>query len=274
VADLKKRIADSSKILEKRLEGFVPKTVIVLGSGLGSLGDHVHDAIVVPYASLPGFPELSVEGHTGELIFGHLKGAPVVCLKGRQHFYEGKGFDGMKVALRTLKNLGADYLILTCAAGSLDDQSGPGSIMLIEDHINFMGTNPLIGTNDDAMGPRFVGLENAWDNELRQKLDRVATQLKMDVTHGVYAALAGPVFETPAEIRMLKILGADAVGMSTVPDCIIARHIGYRVVGCAAITNFAVGMSDDPVNHDQTLKYAEIVSHNMVQLISNFVAQL
>jgi len=272
--NLRLYIEKSLDIIREKLDSFRPKVMIVLGSGLGELAEKIYDSIVIPYTALEGFPEVTVEGHSGNLIFGYLNGEPVVCMQGRQHFYEGKGFDSLKVALRTIKRLECNNLILTCAAGSLNDTFAPGSMMVIEDHINFMGINPLIGVNDDEYGSRFPSLDEAWDVELRHKLLRTAEQVKLDVGLGIYAALSGPTFETPAEVRMLRRLGIDAVGMSTVPDCIIAKHCGYRVVGCAAITNYGVGMSDEKVNHDQTLAFGKQISADMIRLISNFVSKI
>ncbi len=271
---LRPHIEASVKIIEKKINSFKPKALIILGSGLGELAEKIHDSIVIPYSDLKGFPEVTVEGHFGNLIFGHLNGEAVVCMQGRQHFYEGKGFDGLKVALRTIKALGCNNLILTCAAGSLNDTFAPGSIMVIEDHINFMGTNPLIGINDDQIGVRFPSLDEAWDAELRHKLLQTAEQVKIDVGIGIYAAVSGPSFETPAEVRMLRQLGIDAVGMSTVPDCIIAKHCGYRVVGAAAITNYGVGMTDEKVNHDQTLALGSQISVNMTRLVATFMSKI
>ncbi|WP_448206845.1 purine-nucleoside phosphorylase [Azospirillum sp. sgz302134] len=257
-----------------RAPGFRPRVGIVLGSGLGGLADKVADAVAIPYTELAGFPVPSVEGHAGRLVVGQLGGQPVACMQGRVHAYEGQGFDALKSAIRSLKLAGCDTLVLTCAAGSLRLEVGPGRLMAISDHLNLLGANPLTGPNDDAFGPRFPSMTDAWDPALRALLRRKALERNIDLTEGVYAAYPGPSFETPAEVRMLKVLGADAVGMSTVPECIIARHCGLRVVGCAVITNLGVGLGDGPVDHDQTLRAASAAASDLERLLVGFLEGL
>ena len=258
-----------------RVPGFRPRVGIVLGSGLGGVADRIAGATAIPYGELPGFPLPSVEGHMGRLVLGHLGdrggGQPVACMQGRVHAYEGNGFDALKTAIRALKLAGCDTLVLTCAAGSLRVEVGPGRLMAISDHINMLGANPLTGPNEDAFGPRFPSMTDAWDPALRALLRRKALERKIDLVEGVYAAWPGPSFETPAEVRMLKILGADAVGMSTVPECIVARHCGLRVVGCAVITNLGVGLGDGPVDHDQTLRAASAAASDLERLLTGFL---
>lgn len=244
-----------------------PRVGVVLGSGLGGVADRVEDAVAVPYTELPGFPVPGVEGHAGRLVLGRLAGCPVAVMQGRVHAYEGAGFGALKTAIRALKLAGCDTLVLTCAAGSLRTDVGPGRLMLIADHINLLGTNPLAGPNEDVFGPRFPSLTDAWDPDLRARLKAKAAGLGIDLAEGVYAACLGPSFETPAEVRMLKILGADAVGMSTVPECIVARHCGLRVAGIAVITNLGVGLSDEPVNHDHTLRNAAAAAADLERLL-------
>ncbi|WP_207460272.1 purine-nucleoside phosphorylase [Azospirillum sp. SYSU D00513] len=257
-----------------RAPGRQPRTGIVLGSGLGGIADRVEDAVIIPYGELPGFPLPSVEGHAGRLVVGTLGGGMVACMQGRVHGYEGNGFAALKTAIRALKLAGCDGLVLTCAAGSLREEVGPGRLMAISDHINLLGTNPLAGPNEDSFGPRFPSLTDAWDPELRSRLHAVARARGIDLAEGVYAACLGPSFETPAEVRMLKVLGADAVGMSTVPECIIARHCGLRVVGCAVITNLGVGLGDGPVDHDQTLRAAGAAAADLEGLLVGFLEGL
>ncbi|MBB3266507.1 xanthosine phosphorylase [Azospirillum sp. OGB3] len=254
-----------------RVPGFRPRVGIVLGSGLGGVADRIEGATVMPYGDLPGFPLPSVEGHMGRLVLGRLGGQPVACMQGRVHAYEGNGFDALKTAIRALKLAGCDTLVLTCAAGSLRVEVGPGRLMAISDHINMLGANPLTGPNEDSFGPRFPSMTDAWDPALRALMRRRALELNIDLVEGVYAAYPGPSFETPAEVRMLKVLGADAVGMSTVPECIVARHCGLRVAGCAVITNLGVGLGDGPVDHDQTLRAASAAASDLERLLTGFL---
>ena len=257
-----------------RAPGFRPRIGIVLGSGLGGLADRIADAVAIPYTELDGFPVPSVEGHAGRLVLGHLGGQAVACMQGRVHAYEGNGFDALKTAIRALKLAGCDTLVLTCAAGSLRVEVGPGRLMAISDHLNMLGANPLTGPNEDNFGPRFPSMTDAWDPELRALMRRKALEQNIDLVEGVYAAYPGPSFETPAEVRMLKVLGADAVGMSTVPECIVARHCGLRVVGCAVITNLGVGLGEGPVDHDQTLRAASAAASDLERLLVGFLEGL
>ena len=262
---------DAARTIQAAAPGFAPRLAIVLGSGLGPLADAVADAVSIPYGEIPGFPEPGVSGHAGTLILGRLGGQPVACLKGRAHAYEGRGVDIMKVPVRAMRLVGCEAIYLTCAAGSLRQDIPPGGLMAFSDHINLMPGDPLVGPNDDDFGPRFPSLENAYEPGLRTLLAEVAAEIDVGLAHGVYAALIGPSFETPAEIRMLRTLGADAVGMSTVPECILARHCGLRVVATAAITNYGVGMSDEPVDHDRTLAFAAIAGEALSRLIIRFL---
>lgn len=263
--------ARSAAEILHRTSGRRPRVGIVLGSGLGGVADRVADPVVVPYGELPGFPIPSVSGHAGRLVLGRLGGVEVACMQGRVHGYEGNGFEALKVAIRALKLAGCETLFVSCAAGSLRHDVGPGRLMAIADHINLLGTNPLTGPNDESFGPRFPSMTDAWDPGLRGLLQRVAGDLGVDLAQGVYAAWPGPSFETPAEVRMIALLGGEAVGMSTVPDCIIARHCGLKVVGCAVITNFGVGLDDGPVNHDQTLSAAAAAAGDLERLLIGFL---
>jgi xanthosine phosphorylase len=250
-----------------------PRVGIVLGSGLGGLADRIEDAVAIPYADLPGFPRPGVHGHAGRLVLGRLGGVEVACLQGRVHTYEGQGADGVRMLIRTLSRIGCEAVVLTCAAGSLRAEVGPGSVMMITDHINLLGTNPLVGPNDDAFGPRFPGMVDAWDPELRAMLSRAAARAGVPLAEGVYCAVLGPSFETPAEVRMIRMLGADAVGMSTVPECIVARHCGLRVLGMAVVTNLAVGIGDGEVSHDQTLRAAAGAAADLERLAVAFLEE-
>lgn len=254
-----------------RAPGKRPRVGIVLGSGLGGVADRVEDAVALPYAELPGFPVPAVEGHAGRLVLGVLGGVPVAVMQGRVHAYEGSGFGALKAAIRALKLAGCDTLVLTCAAGSLNVAVGPGRLMLIRDHINLLGGNPLVGPNDDAFGPRFPSLADAWNPGLCAIMRSSADALGVALAEGVYAACLGPSFETPAEVRMLKVLGADAVGMSTVPECIVARHCGLRVAGVAVITNLGVGLGDEAVDHGHTLRNAAAAGADLERLLIGFL---
>jgi xanthosine phosphorylase len=251
-----------------------PRVGVVLGSGLGIVADAVEDATAIPYADLPGFPRPSVEGHAGRAVAGSIGGVPVVALQGRAHLYEGGDVDEITTPVRALKAAGAEVLVLTNAAGSLRFDLGPGSLMLIEDHINMSGTNVLAGPNDDELGPRFPSLRDAYDPELRALARRAARDLDVGLTEGVYLAVSGPSFETPAEIRAFLTLGADAVGMSTVHETAAARHCGLRVLAVSAITNYAEGFTDEPLSHEQTLRDAAKAAEDLGPLITKLVGEL
>jgi len=254
--------------------GLRPRVGVVLGSGLGGVADAVEGATVVSYADLPGFPSPGVEGHAGRAVAGHIAGVPVVALQGRAHLYEGVDLDEIRVPVRALKAAGAELLVLTNAAGSMRADLGPGRLMLIEDHINLTGVNVLVGPNDDELGPRFPSLRDAYDPQLRAGMRVAAQQVGVELTEGVYLAVSGPSFETPAEIRAFHTLGADAVGMSTVHETTVARHCGLRVAAVSAITNFAEGMSEEPVSHEQTLRDAARAADDLAPLLTRFVGGL
>ena len=238
------------------LAGTRPKTALILGSGLGGLAQRVENAVTLAYRDLPGFPELTVAGHAGQLICGRLNGVPVIVLNGRKHFYETSDAYPLKTMIRAIKAVGVETLFLSNAAGSLRPHIKVSELMLITDHINFMGLNPLVGPNDVAFGPRFFSVTDAWDPALRAKILAVAQQTGVTLHQGVYVAFRGPSFETPAEIRMVREWGGDAVGMSSVPDCLIARHCGLKVAGISCITNMGAGLSDENLTHSHTLENA------------------
>jgi purine-nucleoside phosphorylase len=248
-------MSDATDVLVQRLNGLTPKTALVLGSGLGPLAEEVTDAIRIPYAELPGFPRSGVSGHAGELVAGRLSGTPVLMLNGRAHYYEHGNPSAMRPALEALAGFGIERLLLTNAAGSLEPDMGPGSVMLITDHINFSGTNPLFGEPSDR---RFVGLTNAYDSGLRGAIEAAAAKTGTPLHKGVYMWFSGPSFETPAEIRFARIVGANAVGMSTVPEVILARFLGLRVAACSVITNLAAGMTGGELSHQETKDMAPL----------------
>lgn len=252
----------------------VPRLGIVLGSGLGAVADAVEDAVSFPYAELPGFPRGAVAGHARTLHLGTLEGVPVAVFQGRAHIYEGIDPTTVQVPLRTLRGLGAEAVLLTNAAGSLVAEVKPGKLMALTDHINMMGSSPLIGPNDDAVGPRFVAMGAAYDADLRARLHAAARAEDIELAEGVYLAVTGPAFETPAEIRAFKVLGADAVGMSTVPEAIVAVHCGLRVAAVSCITNLAEGMSDEVLSHEGTLAAAAVGAQDLARLIPRFLKEL
>ena len=254
--------------------GRAPRIGIVLGSGLGAVADAVADPNVIGYEELPGFPRPTVTGHAGRAMIGDLGGVPVAVLQGRRHLYEGPPFEPIATPIRALRAAGADTLILTNAAGSLRPELGPGRLMAITDHINLTGANPLVGPNDDGLGPRFPSLRDAYDPDLRATLHDTARDLGTPLADGVYLAVSGPSFETPAEIRAFRTLGADAVGMSTVHETILARHAGLRVAAVSAISNLAEGLSDVPLSHEQTLTDAGRAAGDLARLLEDFVGQL
>ena len=264
---------EAAQVLTERA-GAVPRVGVVLGSGLGQVADAVENAIAIPYSDLPGFPQPGVAGHAGRAVAGSIGGVPVVAFQGRAHLYEGVDLDELRTPVRALKAAGAEILVLTNAAGSLRADLGPGSLMLIEDHINLTGINLLAGPNDDELGPRFPSLRDAYDPELRAHARKAAEEIGVALTEGVYLAVSGPSFETPAEIRAFHTLGADAVGMSTVHETTVARHCGLRVAAVSAITNYAEGMSDRPVSHEQTLTDAAKAADDLAPLITKFVGGL
>jgi len=251
-----------------------PRVAIVLGSGLGAVADAVTDAETVGYEELPGFPRPTVASHAGRAVLGRLGGVPVVVLQGRQHIYEGGDLEPIRAPVRAVREAGAEILVLTNAAGSLRREVGPGSLMAITDHINLTGVNVLVGPNDEAIGPRFPSLRDAYDPGLRARLHAAADELGIALADGVYLAVSGPSFETPAEIRAFGTLGADAVGMSTVHETIIARHCGLKVAAISAITNLAEGLSDVELSHEQTLRHGERAAADLSRLIARFVEGL
>jgi xanthosine phosphorylase len=273
-SDRERTLAEQAAAALVDRAGRAPHVGIVLGSGLGAVADAVGDAATIDYGDLPGFPRPTVEGHAGRAVVGELGGVVVAVLQGRQHLYEGGDPGPIRTPIGALRAAGADTLILTNAAGSLRPEVGPGRLMAIADHINLTGTNPLVGPNDDAIGPRFPSLRDAYDPALRTTLHATADELGIPLAEGVYLAVSGPSFETPAEIRAFRTLGADAVGMSTVPETILARHAGMRVAAISTITNLAEGLSSEPLSHEQTLRDARRAAGDLSRLIEAFVGRL
>ena len=260
--------------LKSAFAGEIPVLAIILGSGLGGLAARIENPLRLAYADLPGFPILTVAGHVGEILVGRLGGRKILAFKGRKHFYETDDAYPLKTMIRSIKVSGIKKLFISNAAGALNTSFRPGELMMITDHINYMGCNPLVGTNDDDFGPRFPPMGDAWNEDLRHLLKKSAQEQKINLHEGVYVAFRGPNFETPAEIRMAQKMGGDAVGMSSVPDCLIARHCGLDVVGCSMITNMGAGLSDEKLSHDHTLQNAAKGAADFEKLVAAFVEKL
>ncbi len=254
--------------------GATPDVAIVLGSGLGDFAATLGDAVTIPYTDIPHWPASAVVGHAGTLVVGALGGKRVAALSGRAHYYEGHDMRRVSFAVRALGALGVPTLILTNAAGGINLAFEPGTLMVMDDHINLMGTNPLVGANDDRFGPRFPDMSEVYSRRLRDLADDVARQQRSPLEHGIYAALHGPSYETPAEIRYLRTIGADAVGMSTAPEAIVARHMGLEVLGISCITNMAAGVLPQPLVHDEVMETARRVRARFSALLEGIVERL
>jgi purine-nucleoside phosphorylase len=252
----------------------VPRVGIVLGSGLGGLGAELRDVTAVPFADLPGWPNASAPGHAGRLLLGTLDGVPVVCLQGRLHLYEGNSERLVVEPVLLMGRLGAKVIVLTNAAGGVNESWPAGTLMLISDHLNLTGRTPLLGPNDDAVGARFPDLVDAWSPRLRALVRRAAEEEEVELQEGVYAGLTGPAYETPAEVRMLRTLGADAVGMSTVLEAIAARWAGLAIVGISLVTNPGAGVTGDPLTHEEVLASAAEAAPRFTTLVRGFVRLL
>ncbi|HXI23299.1 MAG TPA: purine-nucleoside phosphorylase [Pyrinomonadaceae bacterium] len=251
-----------------------PSVAIVLGSGLGAFADELSDATAIGYDEIPGFAHATVEGHAGRLVIGKAGDVALAAMQGRFHFYEGYSLEEVTFPIRVLKLLGVNTLLLTNAAGSLNTELTPGSLMVISDHLNLMGVNPLIGPNEERFGPRFPDLSVAYDPDLQSLVIDEANSMGLSLRRGVYASLTGPSYETPAEIHMVRTLGADAVGMSTVPEAIVARHMDMRVIGISCITNLAAGVSSRPIDHSQVMEIGERVRGQFTELLRRVIAKL
>jgi purine-nucleoside phosphorylase len=266
------RVEEAASFLRERLRD-IPRIAVVLGSGLGAFADRLDGARRVPYSEIPHWPGSTVVGHAGTLVCGASAGRTVLTLAGRAHFYEGHGMPTVTFATRVLGRLGVKTLVLTNAAGGINTSFTPGTLMVIDDHINLMGSNPLVGPNDDRFGVRFPDMTSVYAPRLRAIADEAATAAGVGVRHGIYVGLHGPSYETPAEIRFLRTIGADAVGMSTVPEAIVARHMGLEVLGISCITNPAAGVLPEPLRHDEVMEVADRVSEEFMALLEAIVAR-
>ena len=251
-----------------------PAVGVVLGSGLGGFADAVADAVEVPYETIPGWPAATAVGHAGTLVVGTFGGLPVVALKGRAHLYEGYAPAKVAFGIRVLGRLGVRTLVLTNACGAIDMSLVPGQLVLVSDHLNLQGSSPLVGPNDDTLGPRFPDLSDAYDAGLREAARAAGDRIGVELREGVYAAWLGPAFETPAEIRMLRVLGADLVGMSTVPEVLAARHMGMRCLAISCVTNMAAGVLPEPIDHDRVLEVGAAAADMLTALLRELLSSL
>jgi purine-nucleoside phosphorylase len=251
-----------------------PRVAVVLGSGLGGFADDFEDAVTIPYEDIPGFVSSTVQGHAGRLVVGRIDQVPILAMQGRVHYYEGYSMEEVTFAIRTFKLLGVKTLLLTNAAGGINVQLSQGALMVISDHLNLMGVNPLRGANDERFGPRFPDMSAVYSPALQEIVVEEARALGIELRRGIYAALSGPNYETPSEIHLLRNCGADAVGMSTVPEAIVARQMDIEVLGISCITNMASGISDEPINHDEVMETGNRVRSTFTQLLRRVVSRL
>ena len=266
-----KEVKRSVAAIKAAHKGKFPKVALILGSGLGKFGEVMKIETTISYDKIPDFPQPTVVGHAGRLLIGKVGRTPLLCMQGRMHLYEGHPANKLAIAIRTFRQLGVETLIITNAAGSLHMEMPAGSIMCISDHVNMSGQNPLTGPNDEKIGPRFFDMTHAYDQDLQDRLAQSAMAINIPLHTGVYVQLAGPNFETPAEIRMLGKLGIDALGMSTVQECLVARHCGMDVAGVSLITNLGAGLAPNALSHDETLSEAEKAFGNISSLLAHFI---
>lgn len=258
----------------KNIIKYSPDIGVILGSGLGDMADKIEDKTIIKYSDVPNMPVSTVKGHAGQFVFGKLNGKNVVMMQGRFHYYEGNKMELLALPIYIMKYLGVDKLIVTNAAGGVNTKFKPGDLMIIKDHINFVFNNPLIGKNDEKIGPRFPDMSAAYDKKLIGIAKKSAEKRNIDLVEGTYLMLSGPTYETPAEIRMVRILGGDAVGMSTVPEVIAANHCGIKVLGISCITNMACGILDQPLNHSEVIETSNRVKGKFTSLISEIIHEL
>ena len=267
------RIEEAASYIASR-SSIRPEIGLILGSGLGVLADSLEEAVTVNYSDIPHFPVSTVEGHAGELLLGKIGGRPVLLMKGRFHMYEGYQGETVTFPIRVMKKLGITRLLVTNAAGGVNTSYAPGDLMLISDHLNMTGTNPLIGPNHKELGVRFPDMSEGYSKRLRAIAKDIAASQGLKLQEGVYAGLLGPSYETPAEIRMLRVLGADAVGMSTVSEVVIARHSGIEVLGISCISNMAAGILDQPLSHDEVMETTDRVKQQFLKFVIQLIPQM
>ena len=270
---LYERAEHASRIIRSRIS-VEPRIAIVLGSGLGGFADDFDEAVAIPYEDIPGFVRSTAQGHAGRLVIGNVDSIPVLAMQGRVHYYEGYSLEEVTFPIRVFGLLGIKTLVLTNAAGGINVQLTQGALMMISDHVNLMGVNPLRGPNDERFGPRFPDMSAVYSPELQELVVEEARAINVEVRRGIYGALSGPSYETPAEIHLLRNLGADAVGMSTVPEAIVARHMGVEVLGISCITNMAAGISDEPINHEEVVATGVRVRATFTKLLQRVIGAI
>lgn len=268
-----KKILEASDYIKSKIKT-KPKIGIVLGSGLGIYVEQIQNKVIIPFDEIPHFKKTSVEGHSGALIYGDVHGVPVLALQGRIHAYEGYEMEEVVLPVRAMKQVGVEYLFLTNASGGINTEFHPGDLVTISDHINLSGKNPLVGPNMADLGPRFPDMGNAYDKDLRELLHEVGKKHSVDLKSGVYCSVLGPSYETPAEIRMLRIIGADLVGMSTVSEVIAANHCGLKVAGVACVTNYAAGIKQEKLSHADVKNVAEKAMVGFAKVLTETIAEL
>src|SRR5215203_3097376 len=268
---LYERAEHATRVIRSRIS-VEPRIAVILGSGLGGFADDFEEPVGIPYEDIPGFVRSTAEGHAGRLVIGKVDTVPVVAMQGRVHYYEGYSFEEVTFPVRTFKLLGIKTLILTNAAGGINVQLTQGALMVISDHLNLIGDNPRRGPNDERFGTRFPDMSAVYSPELQELVVDEAKAAGVEVRRGIYGALSGPSYETPAEIHMLRNLGADAVGMSTVPEAIVARHMGLEVLGISCITNMAAGIGDEPINHEEVMATGDRVREKFAELLGRVIA--
>ena len=273
VMDYYDRVKEAADAIAGRVSG-IPRIAVVLGSGLGDFAGSLAERVSIPYGDLPHWPASRVIGHEGRLVVGGVRGRTIAALAGRVHLYEDHDFRTVTFAVRVLGLLGVRTLMLTNAAGGVNAGFTSGALMVIDDHINLMGGNPLVGPNDDRFGPRFPDMTDVYSPRLRELADKAARETGLTLQHGVYVGLLGPSYETPAEIRHLRVIGADAVGMSTVPEALVARHMGMEVLGLSCITNMAAGLLPQPLDHDEVIATARRVRGDFIRLLEGVIGRL
>ncbi|GAA0416323.1 MAG: purine-nucleoside phosphorylase [Bacillota bacterium] len=266
-------VREASEFLQQKLDK-KPEIGLILGSGLGVLAEEIESPITIPYKDIPDFPESTVAGHKGQLVAGTLKGKQVIAMQGRFHYYEGYTMQQVTFPVRVMKELGIESIIVTNAAGGINEDFKPGDLMLISDHINNMGDSPLIGKNDEHLGVRFPDMSNVYDKSLIAHAEACAKDIQLHVQKGVYVGNTGPAYETPAEVRMLRTLGGDAVGMSTVPEVTVAGHAGIRVLGISCISNMAAGILDQPLTHHEVIETTEQVRESFLTFVKKVIETL
>ncbi|MFD1018564.1 purine-nucleoside phosphorylase [Thalassobacillus hwangdonensis] len=267
------QMKEAASFINEKIEK-QPTVGLILGSGLGVLADEITEPVVIPYSEIPHFPQSTVEGHKGQLVIGDLEGKQVIAMQGRFHYYEGYDMKQVTFPVRVMKELGIDTLFVTNAAGGVNESFQPGNLMIIEDHINNMGDNPLLGKNDNELGDRFPDMSQAYSRELIKHAEACADKLDLKIQKGVYVGNTGPSYETGAEVRMLRTLGGDAVGMSTVPEVIVASHAGIRVLGISCISNMAAGILDQPLTHDEVIETTAQVRQDFLSFVKETLKTL